>query len=136
MVLFHCESNPGYAASSHEHTFLQVARHFTQDLQDVHYAYANLENGMTPSLPTTLSNVIQLRTTCSAPSRLRWIEDYARSHNITRLLGFDQPVSMPVFRALRAGGVKTFVSYWGAPMSSLNRGIKLYLKKLDARLSP
>lgn len=134
MVLFHCESNPGYAASSHEHTFLQVAQHFTQDLQDIHYAYANLENGMTPSLQTTLNNVIQLRTTWSDPSRLQWIEDYVRSHNITRLLGFDQPVSMPVFRALRAGGIKTFVSYWGAPMSSVNSGIKLWAKRLEVSL--
>lgn len=131
MVLFHCESNPGYAASSHEHTFLEVAKHFTGDISKVHYAYANLDNGMTPSLPENLTNVLQLRTRCSDPDRLRDVENYIRDNEITRLLGFDQPVSAPMYQALRRGGVKTFVSYWGAPMSSVNNGIKLLLKKLE-----
>lgn len=131
MVLFHCESNPGYAASSHEHTFLEVAKHFTGDIRNVHYAYANLDNGMTPSLPDNLTNILQLRTQCSAPDRLQAVENYIRDNKITRLLGFDQPVSAPMYRALRRGGVKTFVSYWGAPMSSINNGVKLLLKRLE-----
>lgn len=131
MVLFHCESNPGYAASSHELTFLEVAKHFTGDICHVHFAYANLDGGMTPSLSSSLTNVIQLSTGWSQPDQLKLIEDYVRTNKITRLLGFDQPVSMPAYRALRKGGIKTFVSYWGAPMSSLNSGIKLLIKRLE-----
>jgi len=131
MVLFHCESNPGYAASSHEHTFLEVAKHFTGDIRQVHYAYANLDRGMTPSLPASLTNVIEINTRCSEPGQLKWLEDYVRTNNITRLLGFDQSVSKPAYRALRKGGIKTFVSYWGAPVSSLNTGFKLLLKRLE-----
>lgn len=131
MVLFHCESNPGYAASSHESTFLEVAKHFTGDINQIHYAYADLERGMTPSLPKSLTNVVKLSTSWSQPDQLRWVEDYVRANNITRLLGFDQPVSKPAYRALRKGGVKTFVSYWGAPMSSVNSGLKLLVKRLD-----
>ncbi|MEX0604302.1 MAG: glycosyltransferase family 4 protein [Marinobacter sp.] len=134
MVLFHCESNPGYAASSHEHTFLEVAKHFTGDIRQVHFAYASLDGGLTPSLPPSLTNVIQLNPRCSEVGQLKWIEEYVRSHNITRVLGFDQPVSLPAYRALRKGGVKTFVSYWGAPISSLNRGVKLLLKRLEVSL--
>src|SRR5680860_995475 len=103
MVLFHCESNPGYAASSHEHTFLEVAKHLTGDIRQVHYAYADLEAGMTSSLPSSLTNVIQLRTRWSEPDQLKWIEDYVRAHKITYVLGFDQPVSRPAYRALRKG---------------------------------
>ncbi len=131
MVLFHCESNPGYAASSHEHTFLEVAKHFTGDIRNVHYAYANLDNGMTPSLPENLTNILEVRAHCSDPDRLQAVENYIRDNRITRLLGFDQPVSAPMYRALRRGGVKTFVSYWGAPMSSINNGVKLLLKRLE-----
>lgn len=131
MVLFHCESNPGYAASSHEHTFLDVAKHFVDDMNQIHYAYANLEGGMTPSLPSNLSNIIQLDTQWSDSSQLAGIENYIKTKKITRLLGFDQPVSRPAYQALRRGGIQTFVSYWGAPMSSINSGIKLILKKLE-----
>lgn len=134
MVLFHCESNPGYAASSHEHTFLEVAKHLTGDIRQVHYAYADLDGGMTPSLSSSLTNVIKLSTRWSEPDQLKWIEDYVRANKITRLLGFDQPVSMPAYRALRKGGVKTFVSYWGAPMSSLNSGFKLLMKRLEVSI--
>ncbi|WP_228743282.1 glycosyltransferase family 4 protein [Marinobacter sp. F4218] len=131
MVLFHCESNPGYAASSHEHTFLDVARNLAGDIQNVHYAYSDLTGGMTSSLPAELTNILHLDTQWSDPDQLRSIESYVRKHRIRRLLGFDQPVSRPMYQALRKGGVKTFVSYWGAPMSSLNSGLKLFLKKLE-----
>ncbi|WP_228739437.1 glycosyltransferase family 4 protein [Marinobacter arenosus] len=131
MVLFHCESNPGYAASSHEHTFLEVAKDLVGDIQNVHYAYSDLTGGMTSSLPTDLTNILHLDTQWSDPDHLKSVESYIRKHRIQRLLGFDQPVSRPMYQALRRGGVKTFVSYWGAPMSSLNSGLKLLLKKLE-----
>ncbi|MHA7808370.1 MAG: glycosyltransferase family 4 protein [Marinobacter adhaerens] len=134
MVLFHCESNPGYAASSHEHTFLEVAKHFTGSMANIHYAYANLDGGMTPSLPEDLTNVIHLDTRWSDPEKLRAVEQYIKDNQITRLLGFDQPVARPMYKALRSGGVRTFVSYWGAPMSSLNTGLKLFLKKLEVSM--
>ncbi|WP_246180483.1 glycosyltransferase family 4 protein [Marinobacter changyiensis] len=134
MVLFHCESNPGYAPSNHEHTFLDVARHFTGDIGKIHYAYASLDGGMTSSLPKDLMNVVQLDTSWSDPKQLREAEHYIKENGITLLLGFDQPVSRPMYRALRKGGVKTFVSYWGAPMSSRNTGWKLFLKKLEVSM--
>ncbi|MDC8455663.1 glycosyltransferase family 4 protein [Marinobacter sp. DS40M6] len=131
MVLFHCESNPGYAASSHEHTFLEVAKHFTNDMADIHYAYTTLDGGITPSLPKDLKNIIQLDTRWSTPEQLRAAERYIKDHNITRLLGFDQAVSRPMYKVFRKSGVRTFVSYWGAPMSSLNTGLKLIVKRLE-----
>lgn len=131
MVLFHCESNPGYAASSHEHTFLEVAKYFTTDMADIHFAYTTLDGGITPSLPEDLKNIIQLDTRWSTPQQLRAAERYIKDHNITRLLGFDQAVSRPMYKVFRKSGVKTFVSYWGAPMSSLNTGLKLIVKRLE-----
>lgn len=136
LVLFHCESNPGFAASSHEHTFLQAALNITDDYSKVHFAYRDLSRGMTPSLPSALTNIIQIDNAWTANEKLASVRRYIRDNRISIVLGFDQPVRKPLFRHLRRAGVKTFVSYWGAPMSSLNRGIKLYLKKLDARLSP
>ena len=134
LVLFHCESNPGFAASSHEHTFLRVAESLTTDISEVHFAYSRLDGGMTPTLPKELKNVIQLNTVWTEPHKINEIENYVRKHRITRLLGFDQPVYQPMYQALRAGGIKTFVSYWGAPMSSRNSGVKLLLKKLEVAL--
>jgi glycosyltransferase involved in cell wall biosynthesis len=35
---------------------------------------------------------------------------------------------------MRQGGVRHFISYWGAPISGINRGPKLWLKKLEVAL--
>jgi glycosyltransferase involved in cell wall biosynthesis len=32
---------------------------------------------------------------------------------------------------MRQAGIRLFISYWGAPMSSLNSGLKLALKKIE-----
>ena len=58
-----------------------------------------------------------------------------RTHRIDVALGFDQPIRRPGYAALRAGGVRTFVSYWGAPMSSVNHGLMLAFKRLEVLLS-
>lgn len=135
LVLFHCESNPGFAASSHEHTFLEVAKHIADDYKDIHYAYSCLDGGMSPSLPAELSNVILLDTRWKEASQLRKVAAYISKHKIKYLLGFDQPVKRPVYKTLRKAGIERFVSYWGAPMSSINKGIKLYLKRAEVALS-
>ncbi|MCG7199473.1 glycosyltransferase family 4 protein [Marinobacter pelagius] len=136
LVLFHCESNPGFAASSHEHTFLRAALNLAGNYSKVHFAYRDLSRGMTPSLPQELVNIIQIDNSWNTPGRLLPIQRYIEQNRISIVFGFDQPVRRPLYRYLRKGGVTTFVSYWGAPMSSLNKGFKLLLKRVDARLSP
>ncbi len=131
LVLFHCESNPGFAASTHEHTFLAVAKRLVGNADQVHFAYRTLKDGMTPGLASEVKHTLELRSSVREVSRLRAVEAYVREHNIQFLLGFDQPPRFPMYSAYRRGGVRHFVSYWGAPMSSVNRGPKLWLKSLD-----
>jgi len=135
LILFHCESNPGFAASSHEHTFLKVALNLVNDYKHVHFAYRTLENGITPNLPEELTNFIELNTRWTDKNKLNAIQDYIKGNNIETIFGFDQPVKAPAYKYLRAAGIKTFVSYWGAPMSSINSGLKLWLKRLEVALS-
>jgi glycosyltransferase involved in cell wall biosynthesis len=131
LILFHCESNPGFAASSHEHTFLRVAEELVGRRDHIHFAYSTLAGGMTPSMPADLTNVIELDTRWAEAEHGRRIESYVRQHRISLLLGFDQPPRRPLYRALRKGGVQHFVSYQGAPMSSLQSGPKFWLKQLE-----
>ncbi|MEJ2046193.1 MAG: glycosyltransferase family 4 protein [Reinekea sp.] len=131
LVLFHCESNPGFAASSHEHTFMKVAKHFAADMSNVHYAYRTIKRGMTSSLPNDLTNVIELDTAWKRKEQNEFIINYIKKHKIKYLLGFDQPLKRPMYKHLRKAGIKHFVSYWGAPMSSINAGLKLLFKKVE-----
>ena len=57
--------------------------------------------------------------------------NHIRKHNIDTIFVFDQPVWSPAYKYLRKAGVRNIVSYWGAPISSINTGIRLLFKKLD-----
>lgn len=135
MVLFHCESNPGYAAASHELTFLRLAQRLVGGYENIHFAYRDLSNGRSPHLPNELTNLIKVDTTINSHNSLDDLSRYIRKHEIQLVFGFDQPVRRPAFKHMRKAGVRHFISYWGAPMSSINRGLKLIFKKIDVAMA-
>lgn len=71
-----------------------------------------------------------------APSRvqLAHLSAAVRRHDIDFVLGLDIPAVTPLYGTLRAAGVRTIVSYLGAPMSSLNTGLRLLLKRAEIAL--
>ncbi|GAB1342520.1 glycosyltransferase family 4 protein [Gemmatimonas sp.] len=54
-----------------------------------------------------------------------------RRHEVDFVLGLDIPTISPIYSAFRASGVKSVVSYFGAPMSALNSGVRLLLKRAE-----
>ncbi|MCW8193289.1 glycosyltransferase family 4 protein [Proteobacteria bacterium 005FR1] len=135
LVFFHCESNPGYAAASHEHTFLNMALRLVGNYQDVHFAYPTLKDGMSPTLPKELTNVIEFDAESRSHRHLSEVAEYIRKHDIKLAFGFDQPVRRLSHKYMRKAGVRHIVSYIGAPSSSINSGLKLALKKVDVALA-
>lgn len=135
MVLFHCESNTGYAIGRLEPIFFQMALSLVGgDTAKIHFAYPAMDKGPSNTLPPEFNQYVVIDTKSQDPKHLDHIEQYVRAHNIEMLFGFDQPVSLPSYKYLRRGGVKKFISYWGAPMSSLFGPLKLALKKLEVSL--
>lgn len=131
LVSFHCESNPGFAAASHELTFFKMAQRLVGDTSNIHFSYRTLESGRSPSLPADFNNIIEFDTSNSSIAYLQNIQNYIEKNKINVVFGFDMPVKSPGYRFLRRGGVRNIISYWGAPMSSLNSGLVLLLKKLE-----
>jgi glycosyltransferase involved in cell wall biosynthesis len=131
LIFFHCGSNTGYAIENLEHVFFKMALNFSGSAEKIHLGYKDLCNGRPQYLPDDFHNIIQINTRDSSKEHLQQIYEYIQRNQIRVAFGFDQPVSAPGFMALRKGGVKLFVSYWGAPMSSLNSGIKLLLKRIE-----
>lgn len=63
--------------------------------------------------------------------------DYAarvHAHGVDFVLGLDLHATSNVYRPLRNAGVRTIISYLGAPSSSINSGPKLWLKRLQVAL--
>lgn len=134
LVFFHCKSNTGYAIQTLEKVFYKMAIRFSQDSNKVHFGYLNLRGGRPITLPDTFDQIVEIDTSNCSKHRRSELHNYVSKNHIDVAFGFDQPVSRPCYSVLRKAGIKLFVSYWGAPMSSLNEGIKLYLKKLEVYL--
>ncbi|HET9947608.1 MAG TPA: hypothetical protein VFQ22_01660, partial [Longimicrobiales bacterium] len=95
LVVMHCQPETGYAIGPLERAFLRVGTGLVGP-DHVHFVYP----GQDP---------VQA----------------VREHGIDHVLGFDMPVQAPGLAAMRREGAKRVVAYWGAPMSSINRGPKL-----------
>lgn len=63
------------------------------------------------------------------------LERFARTHRIDFALTFDVRPIHPAYAALRRGGVKAIVSYWGAPISGPSPLHKWLAKRLQFALS-
>lgn len=137
LILFHCESNTGYAIGPLEKTFLEMALVLSsQHSSRVHFAYPSMAKGPSSTLPTEFRNYTVIDTRNSDRKHWRATERYIRDHEIDTIFGFDQPVHLPVFRYFRQAGVKRFISYWGAPMSSLNLWPVRLLKQVEVLCRP
>jgi glycosyltransferase involved in cell wall biosynthesis len=136
LVYFHCPSNTGYAIERLEKVFYRMAQRLAGSDSAIFFAYVNLDAGMPKALPQAIGGVFQIDAGTKDPRQLAQVRELVQKNRIRVVLGFDQQPGLPVYRALRQGGVHTIASYWGAPMSSLNSGLKLLFKKLQVRLLP
>lgn len=135
LLLFHCESNTGYAIGKLEKTFFEVALQLMQgDASRVHVAYPSMEKGPSKSLPPDFRQYLIVDSSSRDPSEGIRIADYLATHNIQTIFGFDQPASRPMYRYFREGGVKNFIAYWGAPVSSIFSPLKRSIRRLEMSL--
>lgn len=133
-IFLHRGSNYGYAIAPLETTFYRMAQVILKDEQKIHYAYTDLKKGFPQSLPPKFQNVIAFDPTDSTKQNAALIYNYIRKNEIHTAFGFDQPVQRPIYKVMRKAGIRTLVTYWGAPMSSLNSGLKLLLKKVEVAI--
>jgi glycosyltransferase involved in cell wall biosynthesis len=131
LIHFHMPSKVGYAIGPQEHLFSRVGLEITASSSDVHVAYVDLSRGMPDTLPKECMNIIELNLENQEKSKIEEICDYVRQHNIKTFLGYDAPVKSRYYKYLRKAGIKRIVSHWGAPLSSINSGIKLFMKRLE-----
>ncbi len=132
LVYFHCGSNAGFAIERLERTFFRVACQVAGSPEGVHFAYASLDLGRPKAFPDPSSpRVLQIDPRERSSRGLEDVRRYVKQHAIRWALGFDQPPFRPLHGALRDGGVRRIVSYWGAPMSPINSGVRLWAKRLQ-----
>jgi len=130
LLLFHCQSNAGYAINALLPTFYKMAKKLVTE-ENIHISFTQL-NGTTGNCSLEhFQHLIAFNPRTTDKSELKNIEKYIRQHKIDVVFGFDQPLQQTSYKYLRRGGIKTLISYWGAPMSSVNTGIKLKIRQLQ-----
>ncbi len=135
LILFHCESNTGYAIGRLEQVFFQMALELTgHDTSRIHFGYPSMRRGPSESIPASFNQYLVVDTNNRDSQTGLAIQEYIQKHNIDTLFGFDQGAIAPAYRYLRRGGIKHFFAYWGAPVSSPSSPLKLLLKKIDIRI--
>jgi glycosyltransferase involved in cell wall biosynthesis len=59
------------------------------------------------------------------------IKNIIADHQVSTILAFDLPYPTSIVKAAKDANVNRIISYWGASMSSPNRGLRLLAKKLE-----
>lgn len=136
LVVFHCESNTGYAIGRLERVFFEMALDVFGSPERIHFAYPGIDKGIDPVLEGRVKNIVEFDYRDASSRSANTIARYIKRHDIDVIFGFDQPIGVPVHRVLRKAGVKKFISYWGAPMSSVNHGFRLLAKRIQVALTP
>ena len=135
LIMFHLELDAGYAMDSLLETFLEMAAKLVVDREKIHISFTCMKNRDNQARLSGYSNVIEFDPGSTDVAMQNFIRAYVEENGIDLVFGFDLPVHKPAYKPLRQGGVKTIISYQGAPMSDLNKGIKLILKKLQVSMA-
>jgi glycosyltransferase involved in cell wall biosynthesis len=131
LFAFHCQSNAGYAIAKLERAFLFAAKHSGFAADQIHFSYADLSGGVPDHLTHIANNIYKVAPRTIERSELQRVRSIVAQRAISLVVGFDQQPKLPLFRAMRSGGVRRIISYWGAPMGSLNGRFKRFAKRLD-----
>ncbi len=124
LFMFHCPEQTGYAIASLEAAFHQAAHKAGYAEDAIFWSY----NGLTDT-----DNPRKIACDYDRPDKAR-LTQFLRQHNIQVVMAFDLGYPSPVLPLLRQQGVKRVIAYWGASMSSLNHGIRLWIKQVEYRL--
>jgi len=136
LVSFHVSPDAGYAINSLITTFIRMAEKLVVDERNIHVTFPGMTGKERCDAITGVRNLVEFDPATRDPGKLDMIQTYIRKHGIEVVFGFDLPVRQASYRYMRQAGVRRIVSYQGAPMSGLNSGILLLLKRLEVMCVP
>ncbi|SNB55503.1 Glycosyltransferase involved in cell wall bisynthesis [Marinobacter sp. es.042] len=130
LIMFHCKQNTGYAIGTLEKVFEEAASKAGFSAENI---YVSFKEVFSPS-----ENVLKIDYHSSED--IKTLRQLINEKNVETILAFDLPQPSEIVRVARAAKVSKILAYWGASMSSINGGLKLFLKRcqwlLQANISP
>ena len=126
--------NIGFAIHRLIGVFYEMAVRLTGDPTRVHFAFTKVRDGRSPALPPDFDRFVEFDSVNPTPADVERLAAYVRASGIATVFALDLHAEAPFLPAVRRAGVGRVISYSGAPMSSINRGPKLALKRLEVAL--
>jgi len=134
LIMISYEIDIGFAIGRLISAFYEMGVRVTGDTRRVHFSFGHIGGGRCASLPASFENLLEFDYRNPTDASLTRFGDYIERNRIGVIFGLDLPVQAKCLAVARRRGVRTIFSYWGAPMSSPNHGLKLALKKLEVSL--
>lgn len=134
LISFQFPANTGFAIEPLEMAFFEAISSVIDDNTSIHLSYTGYPHGPPRWLQNERPPLVLMNYGSPANKGKAELAEYIRREDIGYVFAFDMPVDAPVCRVLRTAGVDKIISYWGAPMSSLNSGLKLLSKQLQVAL--
>lgn len=131
LVLLPYASNIGFAIGRLIHTFFKACLEVTNNSSNVHFCFSDITQAPCTFLPPDFKNIVGFDVYGGNKKAIDDLGNYVQRHNIDLVFALDLSVQAPTLPLLRRSGVSRVISYWGAPMSSRNHGIRLFLKKME-----
>ena len=127
-IVFPYPAGAGFALRTLEAAFRALGESLSEDVGFVHVLFGE---DTEIDAETRVDPVETFAWGRQAPEQLASLESWLVRNRITTIFGLDLPVSSAAYPVMRRAGVQCIVSYWGAPMSGINHGPKLLLKRLQ-----
>ena len=134
LITFHVPANAGYAVEPLEKTIFGVLSEFLATRHTssrIHLGYSNFSAGKPRWLSDDEVPLLELDYRKMSAEQSEALEHYLKRNSVKYVLAFDLSVGTPICQTFRRAGVEAIISYWGAPLSAINTGIKLLAKRIE-----
>lgn len=131
LVMIPYEIDIGFAIGRLISTFYEMCGRITHKEQKIHFSFVRVGSARSTALPSGFDNLVEFSPRHATTDDVERLCNFVRERGITIIFALDLPVNPSFLPEIRKSGVRKVISYWGAPMSSLNHGLKLLLKRFE-----
>lgn len=133
LVIIPFDVTIGFAFSKLIGVFFDACTRAAGAANDVHFAFSTVGKQRSVALPANFANLVEFDARSHTAADVARLCEYIRRHGIEIAFIVDANVQTGYLSDIRKAGIRKVIAYWGAPLSSLNSGLKLLLKRLEVR---
>ncbi len=133
LVIIPFEITIGFAFSKLIGVFFESCTRAAGTVEDVHFAFSAVGTQSSADLPSGFANLVEFNARQYAQDDVVRLCAYIKEQRIETVFVVDGTVQERYLPDIRKAGVRTVIAYWGAPLSGLNSGLKLLLKRMEVK---